>query len=103
MTFIGKKRGQDASRGVRKPGQLSLSSPVPHGDAHSVGQAGTDTEAVQVSKHSRMHALMENAVGREKDRYRLSLLSTFRQAKMEKDLRKRSLHIKLLCLGRVGW
>lgn len=59
MTLVGKERGRYASRGVRKPGQLSLSPPVLHGDARSAVQAGTDTGPVQVSKHSRMRALVE--------------------------------------------
>lgn len=73
MSLVGKKQGPYASKGVRKPGQLSLSSPVPHDDAWSAVQAGTDTGPVQVSKHSRTHALVE----REKDRHPLSCLSTF--------------------------
>lgn len=77
MTLIGKKWGLHASKGVRKPEQLSLSSPVLHGDARSAVQAGTDAGPVQVFKHGRMHALVENAVEGEKDRYKLSHLSTF--------------------------
>lgn len=59
MTLVGKKRRPYASKGVRKPGQLSLSSPVLHGDAQSAVQAGTDMGPVQVLKHSRMHTLVE--------------------------------------------
>lgn len=50
MSLVGNKQGPCASKGTRKPGQPSLTPPIPHGAPWSAVLVGTDTGPVRLFK-----------------------------------------------------